>query len=232
MAINFPDSPTLNQEFTVGDRVWFWNGTVWKSKETPILETGKYVVSDTAPENPEEGDAWFDSVNTKEFIYYDGYWVETSAAAIGIPATGLATEAYVDNAVSGIVDSAPAVLDTLNELAAAIGDDANFITTVNNNIDTKKTEINQLVSSDITLEAGYRYFIDTSTTRTLSLPATPALGQEIVLVDANNLAATNNVTVNNNGEKIDGIAEGILIDVSAFVVNFIYTGSSYGWRMI
>jgi hypothetical protein len=106
MAINFPDSPTLNQEFTVGDRVWFWNGTVWKAKETAILETGKYIVSDTAPENPEEGDAWFDSVNTKEFIYYDGYWVETSAAAIGIPATGLATEAYVDTALSGF-DSLP-----------------------------------------------------------------------------------------------------------------------------
>jgi len=56
MAINFPDSPTLNQEFAVGDRVWFWNGTVWKAKETAILETGKYIVSETAPANPEEGD--------------------------------------------------------------------------------------------------------------------------------------------------------------------------------
>ena len=36
-----------------------------------------------------------------------------------------------------IVDSAPGALDTLNELAAAIGDDANFSTTVTNSIATK-----------------------------------------------------------------------------------------------
>ena len=38
-------------------------------------------------------------------------------------------KAYVDTQVAGVVDSAPAALDTLNELAAALGDDANFSTT-------------------------------------------------------------------------------------------------------
>jgi hypothetical protein len=32
----------------------------------------------------------------------------------------------VDNAVANLVDSAPGTLDTLNELAAALGDDADF----------------------------------------------------------------------------------------------------------
>lgn len=45
-----------------------------------------------------------------------------------------ATETYVDTAVSNLVDSAPGTLDTLNELAAAIGDDANFSTTITNQI--------------------------------------------------------------------------------------------------
>jgi len=44
---------------------------------------------------------------------------------------------YTDTAVSNLVDSSPAALNTLNELAAALGDDANFSTTVNNNIATK-----------------------------------------------------------------------------------------------
>ena len=48
-----------------------------------------------------------------------------------------ATKNYVDTEVAGIVDSAPATLDTLNELAAALGDDANFSTTVTNSIATK-----------------------------------------------------------------------------------------------
>jgi hypothetical protein len=38
-------------------------------------------------------------------------------------------KAYVDAEVAGVVDTAPAALNTLNELAAALGDDANFSTT-------------------------------------------------------------------------------------------------------
>jgi hypothetical protein len=48
-----------------------------------------------------------------------------------------ATKAYVDSEVAGLIDSAPGALDTLNELAAAIGDDANFSTTITNSIATK-----------------------------------------------------------------------------------------------
>ena len=44
---------------------------------------------------------------------------------------------YTDTAVANLVDSAPTTLDTLNELAAALGDDANFSTTVTNSIATK-----------------------------------------------------------------------------------------------
>jgi len=44
---------------------------------------------------------------------------------------------YTDTAVANIVDSSPATLDTLNELAAALGDDPNFATTTANSIGTK-----------------------------------------------------------------------------------------------
>jgi hypothetical protein len=48
-----------------------------------------------------------------------------------------ATKAYVDTSIANVIDSAPAALDTLNELAAALGDDANFATTVTDSIATK-----------------------------------------------------------------------------------------------
>ncbi len=51
--------------------------------------------------------------------------------------TKIATTAYVDAAYAALVDSSPATLNTLNELAAALGDDANFSTTVTNSIATK-----------------------------------------------------------------------------------------------
>jgi hypothetical protein len=48
-----------------------------------------------------------------------------------------ATKNYVDTELASLVDSAPGALNTLNELAAAIGDDANFSTTITNSIATK-----------------------------------------------------------------------------------------------
>jgi hypothetical protein len=42
--------------------------------------------------------------------------------------TGTASTAYVDAAVAGIVNSAPEALNTLNEIAVALGNDANFAT--------------------------------------------------------------------------------------------------------
>lgn len=48
-----------------------------------------------------------------------------------------ATESYVTTAVANTVDAAPAALDTLNELAAALNDDANFAATVTADISTK-----------------------------------------------------------------------------------------------
>ena len=44
--------------------------------------------------------------------------------------TGYATETYVENAISNLVDTAPSTLNTLNELAAALGDDANYASTI------------------------------------------------------------------------------------------------------
>ena len=48
-----------------------------------------------------------------------------------------ATKNYVDSEISSLVDSAPGTLNTLNELAAALGDDASFSTTITNSIATK-----------------------------------------------------------------------------------------------
>lgn len=52
-------------------------------------------------------------------------------------ASNTAIRGYVDTEVAGLVASAPATLDTLNELAAALGDDPNFATTLSTNLGQK-----------------------------------------------------------------------------------------------
>ena len=56
---------------------------------------------------------------------------------------------YADTAVANLVASAPSTLDTLNELAAALGDDPNFATTVTNNIATKVSKAGDTMTGDL-----------------------------------------------------------------------------------
>ena len=56
-------------------------------------------------------------------------------------AKGYQTEAQVAAKVASLVDSAPETLNTLNELAAALGDDPNFATTVTNQIASKQDKL-------------------------------------------------------------------------------------------
>lgn len=206
MAINFPDTPSTGDTHTVGSVTWEWDGATWKSQGT------QEVLSAASPLSYDGG--------TKNLtIDLSSYY--TSAQA----------DTAISTAVSNLVDSAPATLDTLNELAAALGDDANFATTVTNSLASKKNEVSQAVSSNITLQAGYRYFVDTTTARTLTLPATPSLGDEVQIFDASFSAATNNITVNRNGEEINNTADDALLDVDGVAAVFVYTGSSSGWRM-
>ena len=61
--------------------------------------------------------------------------------------TALETESSARaSAISGLVDGAPGVLDTLNELAAAINDDENFVTTITNLIDDNETHIDNVAT--------------------------------------------------------------------------------------
>ena len=64
-----------------------------------------------------------------------------------------ATKAYVDSEVASLVDSAPGALDTLNELADALGDDPNFSTTITNSIATKLPLAGGTMSGNIAMGA-------------------------------------------------------------------------------
>ena len=61
----------------------------------------------------------------------------TTTQSAGNNTTRIATTAFVSTAVANLADSAPDALNTLNELAAAMGDDANFSTTITNSIAAK-----------------------------------------------------------------------------------------------
>lgn len=222
---------TDTNSFKIGDGVNSWTLLDYFTNETGLAASlSDYVLS--ADLGVANGVATLDA---------NGF---VPATQLDIDLTGLATETYVGTAISNLVDSAPGTLDTLNELAAALGDDANFATTVTsslagkaNSVDVdaelllKKTEVVEAVSSNITMAAGYRYFVDTTVARTLTLPASPTLGDEIQIFDSTFNAGTNNITVGRNGKEINNTADDALLDVDGVAAVFVYTGSTSGWRM-
>lgn len=80
------------------------------------------------------------------------------------------------------------------------------------------------------MAANNNYFVDTTAARTLTLPASPTLGDTIVIYDATGTAATNNITIARNGSNINGVADNAIIDVNQASSTLVYTGSTLGWR--
>ena len=88
----------------------------------------------------------------------------TTTQSAGNSTTRIATTAFVTTAINNLVDSAPSALDTLNELAAAMGDDANFSTTITNSIATKAPLASPSLTGTVTITGNFPqlFFVDTA----------------------------------------------------------------------
>ena len=91
-----------------------------------------------------------DVASTTDLGTFSGSTIDNNQsikAALQALETALEAEtAARGTAISNLVDGAPALLDTLNEIAAAINDDENFVTTITNLIDANETHIDNVVS--------------------------------------------------------------------------------------
>jgi hypothetical protein len=91
-------------------------------------------------------------------------------ATAGTNTTQVATTAFVSTAVSNLIDSAPGALDTLNELAAAINDDASFASTVTTALGNKQDKVTNVSDTEI----GYLDGVTSAIQTQLNAKATPA----------------------------------------------------------
>lgn len=94
----------------------------------------------------------------------------TSATITGLATpvnnTDAATKIYVDTAISNLVDGAPASLDTLNEIAAALNDDANLAATLTASIATKVSKAGDTMSGALAMGTNKITGLGTPTTGT------------------------------------------------------------------
>ena len=62
---------------------------------------------------------------------------------------------------------------------------------------------------------------------TVTLPATPSTGAQVVIADAGSNWSTNNLTVARNGSTIGGLAENLICDITGASVQFVYDGTTW-----
>ena len=153
----------------------------------------------------------------------------SSNSATKVP-TQQSVKAYVDSEVAGVVDSAPAALDTLNELAAALGDDANFSTTVTTSIGTKLplaggTMTGNIVMSSTETVDGRDLSIDGAKLDGIESGATAdQTAAEIrTLVES---ASDSNVFTDADHTKLNGIETNATADQTASEIKTAYESNS------
>jgi len=132
----------------------------------------------TGPAGPAGADAVLPTVlanitNTDVTHWNNAYnWGDHSLASY-------ATQTYVNTQVTNLVASAPATLNTLNELALALGSDANFSTTITTLIGTKEPTI--------TAGTNLQYWRGDKTWQTLPIYTLSGLGGEPSITAGTNL---------------------------------------------
>ena len=67
---------------------------------------------------------------------------------------------------------------------------------------------------------------------TITLPASPTIGDEVRFVDLANHFDTNNLTVGRNSEKIDGATSDLTVATEGAAFALVYSGSTYGWKLL
>ena len=87
-------------------------------------------------------------------------------------------------------------------------------------------------TSGFTAVAGEGYFINTTSAAiTMTLPATPTIGDEVSFIDYAGTFDTNNLTIGRNSENIQGSAADLTVSVERAANTLVYTDGTQGWLL-
>ena len=273
----------LNTSTATSNQVLSWDGTdyAWVAQSAGGGGGASVSVSDTAPTSPSEGDLWFNSSNTKMYVYFnDGtssQWIQSNPSGATSPIT--ASDTAPTNPVENSMwfDSTDGTLyfryndgtseQWVNLIGATSsgGGSGGSSVTISDTAPTSPTEGDMWFDSryavllvyygtqwvnvsgesgssttpswqettNHTASAGDKLFIDCSgDVVTVTLPASPSMGDEIRIIDATGNASTNNITVARNGNNIQGVADNLTIDTDRAAFGLVYYNSTQGWLLM
>ena len=152
--MTFPVSPNKGDTYNFDDTVWVYNGRSWDRK----------------------------TIGSNNSTSYANNELHNRVASLeGLPfLAGYATEAYVGTQVANLIDAAPGTLDTLNEIAAAIGDDANYATSITTAIAAVQADVDQNETDADTAIAAVQADVDANETAAAALVTTLETARNVI----------------------------------------------------
>lgn len=202
----FPSTPVLDDEHTIGATTWVFNGTAWDVKSFTDANVTKLNTIDTDADVN-------DPSTTLEGNTFNG------------------TEQLVKTDASGklpVLDGSN--LTNIDTLPTQTGNTGKFLTTNGtvaswSNVSTGINHVTK-TGSYTAVTGDYIYTDSSLNIFSITLPATPAENDIVIIHDYNNSSVTNNVIVDRNGETIQGGNTNFIIDENS-KFTFVYLDSDW-----
>jgi len=164
-----------------------------------------------------------------KIVYSDGtdvIEVPTTPADGSITSAKLATDAVITAKISAAQVTNPKLANksiTLNGVTATLGSSVTI---------AAGTDWQAVKTTTFTAVAGEGYFVNTNGGAfTMTLPATPTLGDEVSFVDYAGTFDTNNLTIGRNSENIQGSAADLTVSTERAANTLVYTDGTQGWLL-
>ena len=94
------------------------------------------------------------------------------------------------------------------------------------------TSWQSVVTGNTTMVSGRGYFVNTTSAAiTMTLPASPSIGDSVTIIDYAGTFDSNNCTVGRNSEKIHGADEDLTVATERAAFTLVYTDSTQGWLL-
>jgi hypothetical protein len=109
-------------------------------------------------------------------------------------------------------------------------------TTLQSTVSALQTSLSTVPSSWKIITANYtalnneRIFVNQGGI-TITLPLNPTLGYQVQLIDMTGVAATTNWTVGRNSQKIQGLAENLVVNINGARMTLVYSDAVRGWTL-
>lgn len=157
----------------------------------------------------------------------NGLSYNSGTGAFSIDTTITADKAWVSQQISDLVDGAPALLDTLNEIAAAINDDANYFTTVANSIATKLATAGGTMTGALVLHADPVNALEAATKQYVDQAETDAIASANSYTDSAIAAGDSVAEPVYAAIDFNGVAKNVAATVSVPTAS---TVTAYEWN--